>query len=75
VHELRAQRKSGYSCPAPEQRQPFVRRGAHQPRLAVHTQLVARVQDVQVPHRQLADAILRREEHLVALLHRQPLGW
>ncbi|MSO82073.1 MAG: hypothetical protein EXQ53_02080 [Acidobacteria bacterium] len=48
------------------------RRRQH-PRLDVREQLLARVYDVQVSHRELADAILRRK-HRRALLHRQPLG-
>ena len=46
---------------------------AEQPRLAVDAQLVARVDDVEVAHRELADAVGGREERL-ALLHRQALG-
>src|SRR5262245_44650873 len=47
---------------------------AQQPGLAVDAQLVARVGDVEVAHRELPDAVARREEHFLALLHREALG-
>src|SRR5688572_23318270 len=58
----------------PEQRYAAARaRIAEQPRLAVDTQLVARIGDVQVAHRELADAVDGREEYFPALLHGQAL--
>src|SRR5262245_59487729 len=56
-----------------EFRQRRARPRLQQPRLRVDPDLVARVRDVQVPHRQLSNAVLRRELAL-ALFHRQSLG-
>ena len=56
--------RSGRAAPPADSRSPV---------FSVGEQLVARVADVEVPHRQLPDAILRRERRL-ALFHRQPLG-
>src|SRR5688500_7698752 len=53
------------------QRIPVARR--QQARSRVREKLLARIGDVEVPHRQLSDPILRREGRL-ALFHGQPLG-
>src|SRR5262245_59919713 len=56
-----------------EQPHALERRRRKQPAPGVDEPLVAAVRDVQVAHRELADAVLRRELSLAAL-HGQPLG-
>src|SRR5690606_7704401 len=50
-----------------------VARRAERAGVAVYAELVARVLDVEVAHRELADAV-ERAEHRLAALHRQALG-
>src|SRR5687768_970580 len=57
----------------PEQWHCLIRAWREEPGPRVDQQLVSRIDDVEIAHRQLTDPVLRREQRL-PLFHRQPLG-